>query len=324
MDSVDEVVAVAPPPPPSYDNELQDVVVSPPAIAKGKRTKRQRLPLPTLITTTTCTTNINRLSPSFSSAAATSSEESTTTEEEDTARCLILLARGGGGHFQTRPLDKADGDDEDGDRHDYIFKQNSSRKRRAAETNAAGYKGGGACMYACKTCGRVFPSFQALGGHRASHKKPRNEKRTVIFFSDEEFLHKSQKRLTPPPPTSLSLQLSNLSAAAAPRSTFPSPKIHVCSYCGADFSSGQALGGHMRRHRPILTLSPSNIVAARARGGASVDEPEPEPEPEEWMKGRNGLTLDLNLPAPDDENQRRKEGGAPEKLVLTTGQHGCG
>ncbi|CAA2990877.1 zinc finger ZAT12-like [Olea europaea subsp. europaea] len=27
--------------------------------------------------------------------------------------------------------------------------------------------------FACKTCGRVFPSFQALGGHRASHKKPR-------------------------------------------------------------------------------------------------------------------------------------------------------
>ena len=27
--------------------------------------------------------------------------------------------------------------------------------------------------FVCKTCGRVFSSFQALGGHRASHKKPR-------------------------------------------------------------------------------------------------------------------------------------------------------
>ena len=26
--------------------------------------------------------------------------------------------------------------------------------------------------FVCKTCGRVFSSFQALGGHRASHKKP--------------------------------------------------------------------------------------------------------------------------------------------------------
>ncbi|VAH00962.1 unnamed protein product [Triticum turgidum subsp. durum] len=28
-------------------------------------------------------------------------------------------------------------------------------------------------VFVCKTCDRVFPSFQALGGHRASHKKPR-------------------------------------------------------------------------------------------------------------------------------------------------------
>ncbi|KAL1549711.1 zinc finger protein ZAT12-like [Salvia divinorum] len=28
-------------------------------------------------------------------------------------------------------------------------------------------------VFQCKTCNRQFPSFQALGGHRASHKKPR-------------------------------------------------------------------------------------------------------------------------------------------------------
>ncbi|RZC93255.1 hypothetical protein C5167_030374 [Papaver somniferum] len=28
-------------------------------------------------------------------------------------------------------------------------------------------------LYECKTCNKQFPSFQALGGHRASHKKPR-------------------------------------------------------------------------------------------------------------------------------------------------------
>ncbi|KAK8942412.1 Zinc finger protein ZAT11 [Platanthera zijinensis] len=28
-------------------------------------------------------------------------------------------------------------------------------------------------VFECKTCRRQFPSFQALGGHRASHKKPR-------------------------------------------------------------------------------------------------------------------------------------------------------
>ncbi|KAK8544976.1 hypothetical protein V6N13_066286 [Hibiscus sabdariffa] len=28
-------------------------------------------------------------------------------------------------------------------------------------------------VFACKTCDKRFSSFQALGGHRASHKKPR-------------------------------------------------------------------------------------------------------------------------------------------------------
>ncbi|CAD5163047.1 unnamed protein product [Musa acuminata subsp. malaccensis] len=28
-------------------------------------------------------------------------------------------------------------------------------------------------VFECKTCSRRFPSFQALGGHRAKHKKPR-------------------------------------------------------------------------------------------------------------------------------------------------------
>lgn len=70
-------------------------------------------------------------------------------------------------------------------------------------------------VFACKTCNRTFPSFQALGGHRASHKKPK--------LSDAE------NQGIPQPP--------------------PKPKTHECSICGLEFAIGQALGGHMRRHR---------------------------------------------------------------------------
>jgi hypothetical protein len=63
--------------------------------------------------------------------------------------------------------------------------------------------------FMCKTCGRVFPSFQALGGHRASHKKPR------VDGDGADLKH----------------------------------KLHCCSICGREFAIGQALGGHMRRHR---------------------------------------------------------------------------
>lgn len=64
-------------------------------------------------------------------------------------------------------------------------------------------------VFECKACNRKFSSFQALGGHMASHKKPR-------------------------------LPEINQESKA---------KVHGCSICGLEFATGQALGGHMRRHR---------------------------------------------------------------------------
>ncbi|KAK7345654.1 hypothetical protein VNO77_16262 [Canavalia gladiata] len=75
--------------------------------------------------------------------------------------------------------------------------------------------------FECKTCNRKFSSFQALGGHRASHKKPK--------FEGEELKEEGK-----------TLKLWN------------KPKMHECSICGMEFSLGQALGGHMRKHRDAI------------------------------------------------------------------------
>lgn len=74
-------------------------------------------------------------------------------------------------------------------------------------------------VFECKSCNRKFSSFQALGGHRAGHKKPR------------------------PSPDGPLERLP------------PKAKMHECSICGQEFALGQALGGHMRRHRAALAGS---------------------------------------------------------------------
>lgn len=79
------------------------------------------------------------------------------------------------------------------------------------ESNLLSHRTMSTKVFECKTCNRRFPSFQALGGHRASHKKPR-------IAGDGSLLQ---------------------------------PKLHECSICGLEFAVGQALGGHMRRHRPL-------------------------------------------------------------------------
>ncbi|KAK6935915.1 hypothetical protein RJ641_032945 [Dillenia turbinata] len=77
-------------------------------------------------------------------------------------------------------------------------------------------------VFECKTCNRQFSSFQALGGHRASHKK--------VKLVDGE-------------------AGSLLELSSSPLK----PKTHECSICGLEFAMGQALGGHMRRHRAMMS-----------------------------------------------------------------------
>ncbi|KAJ7947694.1 Zinc finger protein [Quillaja saponaria] len=83
---------------------------------------------------------------------------------------------------------------------------------KVGETELSNNSKGGR-IFRCKTCNRQFSSFQALGGHRASHKKPKLTGGDLLYD--------------------------------LPRKA----KTHECPICGLEFSVGQALGGHMRRHR---------------------------------------------------------------------------
>ncbi|KAJ1435517.1 Zinc finger C2H2-type [Sesbania bispinosa] len=120
-------------------------------------------------------------------------------------------------------------------------------------------------VFECKTCNRQFPSFQALGGHRASHKKPR----LVAENGD--------------------MMMDGLLGSP------PKPKTHECSVCGLEFAIGQALGGHMRRHR-AANLN-GNITMSNSSGGSSLDSSSPNMKAAGSNKRSSSsvLALDLNL-----------------------------
>ncbi|TKY48580.1 Zinc finger protein ZAT5 [Spatholobus suberectus] len=243
-------------------------------IAKGKRTKRRLRPLsPCAVaaaTTVAMTSSCSSASGGGGSFSSTTFEE----DEEDMANCLILLAQGRGG----------------GDPHHKDL-CGDVKTGKGSTKNIDFY------VYECKTCNRTFPSFQALGGHRASHKK-------LKVIAQEE------KKSSPPPLLPPPLQLFNFEEAKQSHMKIsPSvslqlgcgnnrgglnfhgnnkTKIHECSICGSEFTSGQALGGHMRRHRASITATNNTVQTTTSDGGVEV-------EP------RNVLELDLNLPAPEDD-----------------------
>ncbi|XP_078442658.1 zinc finger protein 1-like [Wolffia australiana] len=99
------------------------------------------------------------------------------TEEEYLAGCLVMLARGG--------------------------------ERREQDKVGEGRE--------CNVCGKRFGTYQALGGHKASHRRP---------------VEAAGERV----------------AAAVVAAPPGGGRVHQCAICGRCFPSGQALGGHKRLH----------------------------------------------------------------------------
>ena len=101
----------------------------------------------------------------------------------------------------------------------------SPAKKARRRTSGAVVATSGEGEFVCKTCGRAFASFQALGGHRTSHLRGRHELELGVRIARD--IRERRRREN---------------------------KRHECSICGMGFETGQALGGHMRRHREEMVL----------------------------------------------------------------------
>lgn len=242
-------------------------------VVKGKRTKRTR-PQSPFMAASSSSASMSGDDPNYDNtadvalspaASAQSSDGGATEEEQDLANCLILLAQGSS--KEPPPV----GDTGEDDDTKLLLGQRLAEPATTTTTATAT----GKYVYECKTCNRSFPSFQALGGHRASHKKAKlvavgsgvgEEERQVGCLALQVYKHSSD---SPSP-------YYGSNAAKS--------RVHECSICGAEFSSGQALGGHKRRHR-----------AAMAAAGESVVPPESK------KQRSSALSLDLNLPAPEED-----------------------
>ncbi|CAN7011448.1 unnamed protein product [Brassica rapa subsp. trilocularis] len=159
------------------DDLMNDAVFLEPWL-KRKRSKRQRSPSPSS-------------TPPRSHAKPQSQDPS---EEEYLALCLLMLAK---------------------DQPRTRFQPSPPPPPQERTTKLS---------YNCSVCGKAFLSYQALGGHKASHRIK--------------------------PPTAGDSTAPSIAGEKHPTSTAiaPSGKIHECSICHKVFPTGQALGGHKRCH----------------------------------------------------------------------------
>ncbi|XP_059644549.1 zinc finger protein ZAT4-like [Cornus florida] len=142
--------------------------------------------------------------------------------------------------------------------------------------------------FECTTCNKSFHSYQALGGHRASHKK---NKECSVSKIDNTKLIKSINNESFIDHEMVGDNAEKAETVYGPKKS----KGHECPICFKVFSSGQALGGHKRSHVVV--------GGSEARSNHSIVTQKPIQEIRDL--------LDLNLPAPVEQDSNGHVGFNP-------------
>ncbi|XP_006652618.1 zinc finger protein ZAT1-like [Oryza brachyantha] len=184
-----------------------------------------------------------------------SSVSDAATSEEDVALSLMMLSRDSWPGPPPSYRSHGAGYDDGSDRGDAPPADAAAQKRT---------------RFQCPACKKVFRSYQALGGHRASHMRG----------------GRGGCCAPPPnPPPSPATPLQPLPECDGGEEEDAKPQPHECPHCFRVFASGQALGGHKRSQ-----LCSAAAAAAAAASGADLP-----------ATIKSNSFIDLNLPAPFDD-----------------------
>lgn len=156
---------------------------------------------------------------------------SETLPAEEAARTLLILSKDKWPESKEiktpkmKKTSKKEGKDSEDGRDDCLFQTRSEAR------------------YKCKMCPKTFQSYQALGGHKANHKKIENIWREGGNSED---------------------------GSSGNNSDVVDQKVFECSSCPKVFKSAQALGRHKKVHLPNTMVTNSHNTANKI-GGKFLD-----------------------------------------------------
>ncbi|KAM5554769.1 zinc finger protein ZAT1 [Rosa sericea] len=191
------------------------------------------------------------------------------TTEEDVAFCLMMLSRD---KWKKQDKQQEEQDDQEEDAEVELYRSlddsDESEEQLIKFQRTKSSRG----KYKCETCKKVFKSYQALGGHRASHKKIKAAAAAAANPNPNRIVYE------PEPDPEINRNAGSSSFV----------KTHQCPVCFRVFSSGQALGGHKRSH---------------VTGSAAINNTHHHTPPVKRLAKLGDNMIDLNLPAPVDDDE---------------------